>query len=169
MKTQIKYYASALLFVAFLNIQNVNAQVEKQREKPTPEQVISMFDTNKDGKIDIEEARTAESGKLYKKFGFLDTDKNGLVTLEELQNRRAHADKNGRMERGNRKGDRSRPTPEQIMEKLDTDEDGSINKEEASQAPRGRLSEKFDKVDTNVDELISIEELQKHIDSRKEK
>lgn len=61
----------------------------KQRRDPSPEKVIAMFDTNKDGSISIEEARVAEKAGMYRKFGRIDVDRDGKVTIEEL---RAHAE-----------------------------------------------------------------------------
>jgi Ca2+-binding EF-hand superfamily protein len=58
-------------------------------------------------------------------------------------------------ERPEGKGDR--PNPGQLMKKLDTDENGSISKEEA----KGPLAKNFDKIDANSDGEITKEEFAK--------
>jgi hypothetical protein len=47
------------------------------------------------------------------------------------------------------------PPPEKIMADLDLDKDGFISTREA----KGPLVNDFDKIDTNTDDLISLEEL----------
>ncbi|RLD64452.1 MAG: hypothetical protein DRI95_10595 [Bacteroidetes bacterium] len=56
------------------------------------------------------------------------------------------------------KGDRSR-TPKKIIQKLDTNKDGKLSKEEASKATRGPLSSSFISIDSNSDGYIDASEL----------
>lgn len=51
---------------------------------------------------------------------------------------------------------RKRPTAEQLIEKMDTNEDGLISVKEA----RGPLAENFTKIDENEDGFLSLEELE---------
>lgn len=67
--------------------------------------------------------------------------------------------KTSRMERGRDRGPEGRggepPSPEQIMQHMDSDGDGSISKNEA----RGPLARDFDRLDTDRDGVITSEEL----------
>lgn len=61
---------------------------------------------------------------------------------------------------------KGRPSPEQIMEHLDTNKDGFISEEEFKAGPRAKADpekavEMFKKIDTDKDGKISLEELKK--------
>ncbi len=64
---------------------------------------------------------------------------------------------NAQPDRGGQRGERQQPSTEQIMKHLDANKDGKISKEEA----RGPLSEHFNKVDSDNDGFITKEELEK--------
>lgn len=58
-------------------------------------------------------------------------------------------------------------SPEEMLKKLDTNNDGKISLEEWKASPRGqkdpaRAQEMFNKLDTNHDGFISLEELKAH-------
>jgi hypothetical protein len=58
---------------------------------------------------------------------------------------------------------KGRPGPEQIIQRLDTDKDGSVSLEEFKAGPRAKqdpskAEEMFKKLDTNTDGKISLEE-----------
>ncbi len=54
---------------------------------------------------------------------------------------------------------RQKPDFEKIIKKLDTNKDGLIDKSEAAKGERKRLIENFDKIDSDSDGFISLEEL----------
>jgi len=58
--------------------------------------------------------------------------------------------------------------PDKVFEKLDTDKDGKISKEEVDKADRPRLKENFSKIDTDNDGFISKEEFKKMVEKRRE-
>jgi Ca2+-binding EF-hand superfamily protein len=60
-----------------------------------------------------------------------------------------------------------KPSPEKVMERLDTNKDGSLDKEEVKKAKKGKLFEHFDKIDKDSDGLISIKELTAVFDKSK--
>ncbi len=67
-------------------------------------------------------------------------------------------------------GDQQRnkkPDATEIFSKLDTNGDGVIDKEEASNDERGKIAQDFDAIDTNSDELIDLEELKASLNDRK--
>lgn len=55
--------------------------------------------------------------------------------------------------------EKGRPSPEKIIARLDANEDGKLSKEEVANAKKGKLAERFDKVDANSDGFIDIDEL----------
>lgn len=115
---------------------NINAK----HEHPKPEEVMAKLDANNDKKISKEEAK----GPLKEDFAKLDKDSDGFITLEELK--KAPKPENNMKER---------PKPEDIMTKLDTNNDNKISKEEA----KGPLGEEFKEVDTDKNGFITLEEL----------
>lgn len=84
----------ALLFATSCNTQKAsteaaNAATEQrparqgQRgQRPDPDVLLAEMDSNKDGKL----AKDEVSGRLLQDFDRLDTDKDGFVTKEELEN-----------------------------------------------------------------------------------
>lgn len=56
-------------------------------------------------------------------------------------------------------GSGQRPSPEEILERLDTDNDGLISKSEANEARNGKMAENFDTIDVNSDGFIDEDEL----------
>ncbi|MFD2916151.1 EF-hand domain-containing protein [Psychroserpens luteus] len=69
--------------------------------------------------------------------------------------------------RGQEKG--NKPDASEILSKLDLNKDSVIDKDEASQDKRGKISEDFDEIDTNGDEVINLEELEASLDNSKPK
>jgi len=60
----------------------------------------------------------------------------------------------------NKNAQHNKPDSDQVIARLDTNNDGKIDKEEASQAPRGKLVENFDNLDSNNDGYVVLEELE---------
>lgn len=101
---------------------------------------LKTADTNGDGMISREEANALP--KLSKHFDEIDTDKNGLISLQEFETamKKLHALRHG-----------------DLLKQFDKDGDGRISREEAQAAPR--LAKHFDEIDTNKDGYLSNEEL----------
>ena len=118
-------------------------------EKPNPEQIFKMLDTNKDGRISKTEAEKAKRKMLARNFDLIDINKDGFIEKEELENL-------SNMVESARAG---MPNPELIINFIDTDKDGMISKTEASKAKKGRLAENFDLIDQNKNGFIDMEEL----------
>lgn len=54
-----------------------------------------------------------------------------------------------------KKGDKSRLSPDQMIAQMDADKDGRLSRSEV----KGPLAKGFDKIDTNSDDYLSLEEL----------
>lgn len=97
-------------------------------------------DTNGDGKISREEARTMP--RLAQEFDRLDTNKDGYLTRDEMprgMNRPYHGKRGGGWAR------------------LDTNGDGKISRDEARASPY--LNANFDQLDTNKDGFLTRDEM----------
>lgn len=101
---------------------------------------LKAADTNGDGMISGEEAN-AGLPRLARHFNRIDTDKNGLITMNEFEaamkgmHRRHHG----------------------AMTHLDKDGDGRISLDEAQAAPR--LAKHFDQIDADKDGYLTKDEL----------
>jgi len=135
--------------------QNKNAQ----HNKPDPEQVIARLDTNSDGKIDKEEASQAQRGKLAVNFDNLDSNNDGYLVLEELEARSS----------GNKNKQKGKPSTEKVFEMVDNNQDGQLDKFEVAAKSKGNLEENFASIDTNTDDVISMEELNAFHESNRSK
>lgn len=72
-----------IVFVGLLMVSGMQANNGFQR--PSPEKIFKKLDSNKDGKIDKEEASKARRGNFAKNFDKIDADKDGFITLKELK------------------------------------------------------------------------------------
>jgi Ca2+-binding EF-hand superfamily protein len=105
---------------------------------------FAALDKNSDGVISRDEV--AARPKLAKMFDKLDSNKDGVLSKDEMK--AAHA-----------------KLAERHFFKMDTDRDSRISRTEAAGHPR--LAENFDRIDTNGDGFLSKEELVAARDSRK--
>ncbi|MFY0630461.1 MAG: EF-hand domain-containing protein [Flavobacteriaceae bacterium] len=83
-----------------------------------------------------------------------------------------YAQRQGGRQSGDRQGMKQRggqPDAEMILKKLDTNNDGVIDKEEAANDERKGISDRFDEIDTNEDSVINLAELKASLEGRKRK
>jgi Ca2+-binding EF-hand superfamily protein len=97
---------------------------------------FAALDKNGDGVISRDEV--AARPKLAKMFDKLDTNKDGVLSKDEMK---AAKEK----------------MHDRHMARMDTDRDGKISRAEAASHPR--LAENFDRIDTNGDGFLSKDEL----------
>jgi Ca2+-binding EF-hand superfamily protein len=107
---------------------------------------FSRLDTNKDGVLTKDELQAKGADRIAASFDKLDRDKDGMVTQEELREARTT-----RMAA-------FREQAETRFREADKNSDGQLSKEE-TQVGMPRLAERFDKLDQNKDGQLSPEEL----------
>ncbi len=119
-----------------------------ERDENKKESLLEAFnkrDKNEDGKLDKSEL----IGVVSNNFEKVDADGDGFLSIEEFEAARKLKE--------NKKGDRRRPNPVEAFKMLDTNKDEKISKEEA----KGPLAEHFDRIDSNDDGFITVDELEK--------
>jgi Ca2+-binding EF-hand superfamily protein len=126
------------------SIDTTNPGAESTRVRG-PEAMFAKLDTNKDGKVTLEEVR----GEAAARFAAADTNKDGFLDAAELA--AMHASNRGQHDR---KG----------MARWDKDGNGSITKAEAPP----RLLAHFDEFDTNKDGILDQQELRAMRKAREE-
>jgi Ca2+-binding EF-hand superfamily protein len=107
---------------------------------PPPEQVIERLDTDQNGTISQDEA----TGPMAKRFEKIDANEDGEVDAGELKAARERR-------KDKEKGEK--------LKQADTDGNGAISYDEASQAGLEKLVEHFDKVDGDGDGQITKQEM----------
>lgn len=137
----------------------------QQSERPAPEPtaasagVLAVLDFNRDGKLDQREIDLAVVGLRR-----LDQDGDGTVSAEEMAKPPQRGGRPGgpRGEGGRPEGGRPEGGPggerrgAPSMERLDTNGDGKISKEEAPD----RMKQNWDRLDTNSDGAIDKTEME---------
>jgi Ca2+-binding EF-hand superfamily protein len=125
--------------------------------KMTPEQLLKLWDKNKDGFVDKEEA-PAQVQALFQQFdrngdGKLDVKEIGQL-LETLKKRRSEQDgKPGKAKGKNNDVDKE---VDALLRRLDTNKDGKVSRDEAAGRP---LAKAFGQLDKNKDGYLDRIEL----------
>jgi Ca2+-binding EF-hand superfamily protein len=122
-----------VLFVVTLTLLVSGADWARAQQRIDVHSIILSADRNHDGSIDrIEFLR-----RMTEAFYFVDTNKDGFLTIQELQKAVAGADP-------------------QRVKAADTDKDSKLSMYEYERA----ISQSFDEADTNKDGLLSMQEIQ---------
>ena len=137
-----------------------NENVQSTQSQPTDgaltvEQAMAFMDTNRDGKITMEEA--PEDWKAA--FSFIDANGDGGIDLNELQVMADYVN-NENEQSTQPQQSTAGPTAEQIMSFLDTNGDGKITMDEAPED----IKTGFAFVDQNGDGGIDVKEAQIMVD-----
>jgi hypothetical protein len=103
-----------------------------RRGPKDPSQVVERFDANGDGKLAVSELPE----RAQKRFGGVDQDKDGFISVEELK------------ARGKQRG-------EKRFAKLDANGDGFVTKDEAGEKRWDRMKV----ADKNGDDKLTLDEL----------
>ena len=110
------------------------------------EEIAARFkaaDKDADGTLDKDEAKALP--RVAKNFDQLDADKDGTVTLDEIM-----AGMKGKAKGKQGKG-------HGMFAEADKDKVGTLDREEAKAMPK--VAENFDKIDTDKDGTVSMEEI----------
>jgi Ca2+-binding EF-hand superfamily protein len=107
---------------------------------------FSRLDTNKDGVLTRDELEAKGAARIAASFDKLDRDKDGMVTQEEMREARTT-----RMAA-------FKAQAETRFREADQNSDGMLSKEE-TQTGMPRVAERFDKLDQNKDGQLSPDEL----------
>ena len=152
---------SILLIFISATLITLNSQAKPQREDrdenrvpPTSDQIIERLDSDGSGSITGDEAK----GFIAKYFDRIDANGDGEISEEEL----LHAREN--------RGQKPKQGRDDIKA-ADTDQNGAISIDEATEAGLKKMVENFDRIDTDGDGQISEKEmrqLRKHMDNRKQ-
>ena len=156
-------YQLALITAAVLTAPTVQASQTQDRSRPVSDVTtkaefterldarFSAFDANNDGRLDAAEVAAAQSRALERRavaqqqrlearFEQLDTNKDNQLSFAEFQAAAAPV--------------RSRQTADQLIARLDSNEDGFVSPQEFQAGPLDR----FDRADGNDDGVITAAE-----------
>jgi Ca2+-binding EF-hand superfamily protein len=115
-----------------------------RRNAPPGGRSISRMDTNGDGQISADEFRAAHPQAPADLFTKLDTNKDGQLSPDELRGMRAQA---------------AAAMRQRLVERLDTDHNGSVSLAELQAARPGVTAEQFNRLDRNGDGQLTADEL----------
>lgn len=120
--------------------------------KPEGEGKGKKFDINGDGLISKAEVDASGKKRLIENFDKIDTNGDGNLTREEMKARREMAGKGGEG-KGKGKGK---------LKEADTNGDGALSLNEATDAGMDRLVENFGKIDADGNGQVTKEEMKAH-------
>lgn len=119
---------------------------EQRGGRPDASEILKMLDTNKDDKIDKDEASKDRRGKIYEDFNDIDANADGFIDLEELE-----VSLDGKRPK--------KVSAESIIKEVDQNEDGLLNELEVAAKDKRNLIDNFKEIDANEDGQLDIEEL----------
>jgi len=128
--------------------------------------IMERLDTDSDAVISLSEFLAPKLDRAERKFSYIDTDEDGLISMEDISTAREGRDKSEQRyamlqcmadNLGLELPDRS--TPEEHFNQVDTNSDGLLDFGEFSAQKISRVTERFAKIDANEDGVIDADEL----------
>lgn len=146
-----------------LGVLGLSIPVMAADEKPTESRALAGLDTDGDGSVNFIEFQARGSDALAN----MDSDGNGVLTIDEFLNSRGGPGfGNPRARGGERRSDRE-PTEEQLArmqerraERGEPSEEQLARREEMRELQTQHAAERFQEMDTNGDEIVSLDEFQ---------
>ena len=133
----------------FVTADELKAAGEKRSERRRQTR-LDRIDGDKDGRVSLAEAEAAAVKAARKRFERMDADKDGFISTAEMSGRR------GRDHASPRRGD-------QMLRRLDRDNDRRISAAEAENARRVR----FTRMDADNDGVLTVAELTERLKERR--
>ena len=118
--------------------------------QPDASEILSKLDTNNDEKISKDEASRDKRGKISEDFDLIDTNEDSFIDLAELKDS---------LRSGSYKKKPKKVAPKKLIKEVDDNGDGTLNALEVAAKDKRELSKHFDKIDTNEDGELDLEEL----------
>lgn len=141
-------------------------QAMRDKHRQAMEARFKEADKDGDGALSRAEAETMMLAKVGAHFDRADANKDGKVTLEEMQSARQamRGKMHGHMHEHAKKGDkdgkgRHHARMEEKFKAADKDGDGAVSRQEAEAASREHLAKKFERKDANKDGKLTMEEM----------
>ncbi|QEP42659.1 hypothetical protein D5085_05635 [Ectothiorhodospiraceae bacterium BW-2] len=143
------------------------------------------LDRNGDGVITADDMYAVSAERVSFHFGSLDTDDNGYLTAEELDNGKSGEKRHRRIAQADidlemlesclveQLGEayQARPTGEAIVAQADSDNDGQLNADEFLAHRESHAAKRFTTIDTSGDGVVDSDEVTAfttQLDSRRE-
>jgi hypothetical protein len=143
-----------------------NGVVTRDEMRTTETERFQKVDTNKDGRLTLDEIQAAHKERAAKHFADKDANKNGKLERAEVPRipdemwTRLDQNKDGTLtpdELAN-KGGRFAEHAQKHFQHVDTNSDGAISKDEALAG----VDKRFARMDTNSDGVLTQEEMKAH-------
>ncbi|SDW83205.1 Ca2+-binding protein, EF-hand superfamily [Lutibacter oricola] len=127
-------------------------------QRPSAEEIIDRLDQDGDGLISKSEASEARGGRLAENFSLLDSNSDGFIDADELNN----------ASKKNRKTGNSK----ELIKVIDANKDNKLDELEVAASENLKIKNNFKKIDEDSDGFLTEEELQiyfKDVKSKKKK
>lgn len=152
-----------LRLIVGLGIVGLCASALAADEKSAGNRAMTELDTDGDGNVSFAEFQARGSDVLIT----MDSDENGVLTIDEFLNSRSGPglrSRGGRGGRGDRHGEPSEEQlarmQERIAERGEPSEEQLARREEMRELQSQHAAQRFQEMDTNGDEIVSLDEFQ---------
>ena len=143
----MKTYSTILTLALAFSVIPLSTLAEPDHHHGKTGKFMAFFDSNQDGTVTIEELNEASK----KRFQKMDADNNGVVTQDEF---RAYVSQ------------RKQERQQQHFSLVDSDSNGQISKEEYLLYQQQRAEKRFQDMDTNNDGVVNNSEFSTHKSAR---